>query len=215
MPGALAPLLLEGFVFGWSVAWPPGPINAEIIRRGVARGFRAAMAVALGAGSGDALWAAATALGAGLVLNGPAAQRVLGWISTAAAAGAGLRLPQGRLDRPARAAEHGTAAGGRLDADRAGYALGLGMSLTSPWNMAFWFAVMGRPEVAQRGLGPSLVVAGAVMLGAIAWCLVLSSAIVLLRLRWSGTLWDIVAKGATGLLMLAFAARGLARLVGA
>ena len=37
---ALTPLVLEGFLFGWSVAWPPGPINAEIVRRGLARGFR-------------------------------------------------------------------------------------------------------------------------------------------------------------------------------
>jgi len=48
---ALTPRLVEGFVLGWSVAWPPGPINAEIIRRGLAQGFAPAFAVAVGASS--------------------------------------------------------------------------------------------------------------------------------------------------------------------
>jgi len=28
-------VLVNGFVLGWSVAWPPGPVNAEMIRRGL------------------------------------------------------------------------------------------------------------------------------------------------------------------------------------
>jgi hypothetical protein len=27
--------LANGYILGWSVAWPPGPINAEMIRRGL------------------------------------------------------------------------------------------------------------------------------------------------------------------------------------
>jgi len=57
LPYALAPLVLEGFAFGFSVAWPPGPINAEIVRRALSRGGGPAFAVALGASSGDAVWA--------------------------------------------------------------------------------------------------------------------------------------------------------------
>ena len=41
---------------------------------------------------------------------------------------------------------------------------------------------------------------------------VLASAVTLLRLRVDGALWEIVAKGATGILMLVFALRGLLRL---
>src|SRR5437016_13980562 len=33
-PGDMA-LLLNGFILGWSVSWPPGPVNAEMIRRGL------------------------------------------------------------------------------------------------------------------------------------------------------------------------------------
>jgi threonine/homoserine/homoserine lactone efflux protein len=102
----------------------------------------------------------------------------------------------------------------RLDARRAGYALGLGMSLTSPWNIGFWLAVMGRPEVAEKGIAASLVMAGAVLSGALAWCLVLIAMLSLLRLRIDAAWWEIVANGATGLMMLGFAIAGLARFAG-
>ena len=61
---ALLPLVTYGFVLGWSVAWPPGPISAEVVRRGLARGFWPAYALCLGASSGDAVWALVVALGA-------------------------------------------------------------------------------------------------------------------------------------------------------
>jgi threonine/homoserine/homoserine lactone efflux protein len=209
----LSALLLEGVLLGWSVAWPPGPINAEIIRRALARGFAPAYAVALGASSGDALWAVATALGAGLVLNGPLARLVLGAVSTALLLALAFVFLKGAW-HGLRAGRGVAPASGRFDAGRAGYALGLGMALSSPWNIGFWLAVMGRPELAQRGLGESLIVAGAVVAGALAWCLILTSAVTLLRVRIDTYWWEIVAKGATGLVMLVFAARGLMRLAG-
>ncbi len=211
MSGALSPLLLEGFVFGWSVAWPPGPINAEIMRRAIARGFAPASAVALGASSGDALWAILTATGAGLVLASPRAHLALGVLSTAlllALAFVFLRGAWRGLARPDVAPPPSA----RFESSRAGYGLGLGMALSSPWNLGFWLAVMGRPELAQRGLADSLVVAGSVMAGALAWCLLLTSAVTLLRVTVATRWWEVVAKGATGLLMLGFAARGVLRL---
>jgi threonine/homoserine/homoserine lactone efflux protein len=199
-------------LIGWSVAWPPGPINAEIIRRCLARGFAAGMAVALGASSGDALWAIATALGAGLLLGGAATRLALGVVSIALLLalafvflrGAWRSLRAWRLSAPLPP--------GRFEGERAGYALGFGMSLTSPWNVAFWLAVMGRPELAGRGLGESLVVAGAVMAGALAWCVLLSTGVTVLRLRFATQWWEIVAKAATGALMLGFAVRSALRL---
>jgi len=68
----LLPLLGKGLLLGWSVAWPPGPINSEMIRRGLSRGFWPAYAVGLGACSGDFLWALAVTLGAGVVRRGRA-----------------------------------------------------------------------------------------------------------------------------------------------
>jgi threonine/homoserine/homoserine lactone efflux protein len=210
---ALLPLVTYGFVLGWSVAWPPGPISAEIVRRGLARGFWPAYALCLGASSGDALWALAVAFGAGLLVKGPAAHDALAVLSVALllllaalflkGAWHGVRMWRaGAEPQPA----------GRFDSSRAGYLLGISMALTSPWNLAFWLAVMGRPETVGRGLGAALVVAGSVILGAASWCLILCTAVVLLRLRFQSALWEIVAKGATGLLMLYFAVTSALRL---
>ncbi|HUK59822.1 MAG TPA: LysE family transporter [Stellaceae bacterium] len=209
--GGLSPLLLQGFLFGWSVAWPPGPINAEIMRRGIERGFAPAYAVALGAASGDACWAVAAATGAGLVLTRPAAHLALGVISTVLLIALGLLFLRGAW-RGLATRDAAPAAPGRFESTRAGYGLGLGMSLTSPWNIGFWLAVMGRPEVAQRGFPESLVVAGAVMAGALTWCLIITSAVTLLRIRIPTRWWEVVAKGATGFLLLGFALNGLVRL---
>lgn len=206
-------LVLEGLLLGWSVAWAPGPINAEIIRRCLARGFAAGMMVAFGAASGDAIWAVTTTLGAGLLFAGPAMRAALGIVSTALLLALAALFLRGAWR--ALGARHVAAPPppGRFDTGRAGYALGLGMALTSPWNLAFWLAVIGRPEFAGRGLGAALVLAAAVVAGALAWCLVLCAGVGRLRLRFAGAWWDIIAKGATGLLMLGFAIAGVVRLV--
>jgi threonine/homoserine/homoserine lactone efflux protein len=120
-------------------------------------------------------------------------------------AGAWRALRAPRAPGPAR---------GRFDGRRAGYALGLGMALSSPWNVGFWLAVMGRPEVAQRGIAPSLILAASVMLGALAWCAVLASAVTVLRVGAASRWWEVGAKAATGLLMLVFAAKGVLLLAG-
>jgi threonine/homoserine/homoserine lactone efflux protein len=208
---ALAPLVLEGFAFGFSVAWPPGPINAEIARRALSRGAGPAFGVALGASSGDAVWALVTSLGVGLLLNGPAARLALGVVSTALLLALAALFLRGAW-QGLRRRQDVAASGGRLERTRAGYALGLGMALTSPWNLGFWLAVMGRPDLVQKGLGASLVMAGSVVSGALCWCTILISALTLLRLRLDVAWWEVVAKGATGALMLGFAVRGIVRL---
>ena len=83
MTASLPALLATGFVLGWSVAWPPGPINAEIARRCAAGDFRAGVAVLAGASSADALWAVAVALGVGFLFAAPLARNAMGVVSVA------------------------------------------------------------------------------------------------------------------------------------
>src|ERR1700712_4106413 len=78
--------LLSGLVLGWSVAWPPGPVNAEMIRRGLLPrsthgGFWAAWLVGLGACTGDFLWALGVLGGAGALINTPTIRMILGAVS--------------------------------------------------------------------------------------------------------------------------------------
>jgi threonine/homoserine/homoserine lactone efflux protein len=204
-----------GFLLGWSVAWPPGPINAEMIRRGFAAGFRSAAAVGLGACSADAVWAILVMTGIGL-LAGPAMRFGLAIASAVLLlilAGFFLLAAWRTWRGAARARETPSAPPGRVAATRRGYLLGLGMALTSPWNLAFWLAVMGRPQSLDAGLLGALTVAGAVILGAGAWILVLCGFVVRVRLRLGDGLWAwrwrLVADSMTGILMLGFAVQQL------
>ena len=82
-------ILFNGFLLGWSVAWPPGPVNAEMIRRGLlprkeGGGFWETWSVGLGACTGDFLWAFAVAAGAGpaMLALAPESQRAQARCST-------------------------------------------------------------------------------------------------------------------------------------
>jgi threonine/homoserine/homoserine lactone efflux protein len=206
-----AALLFYGFVLGWSVAWPPGPINAEMIRRGLAHGFRSAFPVGLGACSGDALWAIAVVLGAGLLI-GPGSRWVLFGASSAfLLILAALYLRSAWHDWRARREASGGALSPPSPSAHGSYLLGLTMALTSPWNVAFWLAVIGSSGSAEGGLGKAFLVAGAVIAGAALWCLALCSATALLGIKFRGAVWQVIAKGVTGFLLLGFAVRGFLR----
>jgi threonine/homoserine/homoserine lactone efflux protein len=200
-----------GFLLGWSVAWPPGPINAEIARRCLARGFWAGYGVCLGASTGDALWAVLVAVGIGVLLNGEGMHLVLGIASTALLFALAFLFLHGAWRRLRD--KNGLGASRRFDSTRASFLLGMTLALTGPWNIAFWLAVMGRPGIAQAGLGASLVIAGAVILGAASWGLIWAGATTLLGLRATGRGWDVAVRGLTGLLMLYYAIESTLRLL--
>ncbi|HEY8516219.1 MAG TPA: LysE family transporter [Candidatus Binatia bacterium] len=209
----MLPLLRDGFLLGWSVAWPPGPINAEMIRRALARGFFPAWVVGLGAVSGDFLWALAVGFGASRLTTIPGVTLALGVVSTAlllALAAVFLRGASASW-RAWRAGEP-LPTPRSLDSARGGYVLGLGLALSSPWNLAFWLAVMG--QQATTGVDPrgALIVACAVIAGALTWTLLLCSA-VHFGARFATPLWQIVTQASTGLLMLWFAMRTAFRLL--
>jgi threonine/homoserine/homoserine lactone efflux protein len=212
--GTLPALFGFGFALGWSVAWPPGPINAEIARRVLARGFWSGFGLVLGACSGDAVWAVLVALGAGALLVVPLARLGLGVLSTALLFAMAFLFLRGawRASQVWRGLEPAPAPG-RFEGARGGYLLGLSLALTSPWNAAFWLAVIGRPEAAELGLAGAAVLIAAVVLGAAAWGGLFGAILVVLGRGFGGALWEAIAKAATGLLMLGFALRSLANLL--
>lgn len=204
-------LLGKGFLLGWSVAWPPGPINSEMIRRGLSRGFWPAYAVGLGACTADFCWALAVTLGAGALAHVRAVSITLTAISftlllvLAATftrnAIHGWRLLQsgGELTRPAT----------MFEGSRAGYLLGMGMAFSSPWNIAFWLAVVGQQSTSQD-LVSSIALAAAVVAGAATWGFVLCTA-VRLGARFASPRWEIATNALTAALMLWFAVQLAAR----
>jgi len=186
-----------------------------MIRRALARGFWPAWVVGLGAVSGDFLWALAVGFGASRLTALPGVSTLLGvssvvlllllaWIFLRGAVAAcrawraGEPLPEPRS----------------LDSARGGYLLGLTLALSSPWNLAFWFAVMGQQAASGVDTSGALLTACAVISGALTWTVLLCSA-VHFGARFATPLWQILTQASTGVLMLLFAARTLARLLAA
>jgi threonine/homoserine/homoserine lactone efflux protein len=202
------PLLGSGFLLGWSVAWPPGPINAEIARRCMAGGFWAGFGLILGACAGDALWAVLVAIGIGTLFTGPLMHMAMGLLSVVLLMGLAIIFIGGAW-RALQVQSSTPAAPSRFDSSRASFLLGVTMALTSPWNIAFWIAAVGRPELTRYGTATLLAVTGAIVAGALAWGLVWSGSVVLLNKRVDAgrgnRWWDVCVKATTGALMLYFA----------
>lgn len=216
---AVASILAKGFLLGWSVAWPPGPINAEMLRRGLAKDrphpFWSAFSLGLGASSGDAVWALLVAFGAGTVVNVPGVRAVLGavsfvlllllaWLFLRGALHAYRAVREGRPHAPPISA--------RFEGARGGYLLGVTLAFSSPWNVAFWLAVIGQQATGGATLTASLLLAAAVISGAVTWCLVFNLAL-RAGARFATPRWEIATNAATGALMLYFAARLALRLL--
>ncbi len=217
-----AAFLFQGFLLGWSVAWPPGPINAEMLRRGLlpkdhGGGFWSAWRVGLGACTGDGLWALGVSLGAGALINTPKVRLLLGLISLCLL----LFLASVFLRGAWRAYRdrHGAVPGASDSIPTKkrglpGFLLGFTLALTSPWNIGFWLAVIGSQSGKLSGsLLSSLFLAGSVLLGAIAWGFVFATAIKLGARIFSRPSWQIATQALTALVMLYFAAQLLVRLL--
>jgi threonine/homoserine/homoserine lactone efflux protein len=216
MNAPLWPLLGAGFLLGWSVAWPPGPINAEIARRCLAGGFWAGFSLLLGACSADALWAVLISLGVGLVFTTPVMREVMGVVSFGLLVALSFVFLRGAW-RAAMRAEGAAAAPARFDSRRAGFLLGAAMALTSPWNIAFWLAAIGRPELAGYATPQLLTMAAAVIAGAVTWGVLWSGSVVFLRRRADsgapGRWWTVGVDLLTGALMAYFAVASALRLI--
>jgi threonine/homoserine/homoserine lactone efflux protein len=211
VPTAL-PLIAKGLVLGWSIAWPPGPINSEMIRRGLTRGFWPAYSLGLGACSGDFLWALAVTLGAGALADVPGVRTILGAISLVLLLALAFVFFRNAVHgwRALRAHQPLTFPAG-MDSSRGGYFLGIGLALSSPWNIAFWLAVVGQQARAALGFLPSLLLAASVVVGAATWGFFLCTA-VRLGARFATPRWEIATNSLTGLLMLYFAVQLVRRL---
>jgi threonine/homoserine/homoserine lactone efflux protein len=207
-------ILINGFVLGWSVAWPPGPVNAEIIRRGLSPreqggGFWAAWQVGLGACTGDFLWALSVAAGAGALLNKPNVRTILGVVSF----GLLLYLAAAFSISAWKTARHLKSADSeklpKAARGRSGYLLGLFFALSSPWNIGFWLAVVGSQQSISTSPSfvNSLMLACAVVLGAVTWTVVLCTAVRSGARIFARPAWQIWTQALTAAVMVYFAAK--------
>lgn len=198
--------IIQGFLLGWSVAWPPGPINAEMIRRGLGGHARSAIAVGCGACSGDFLWALVVASGVGLTAHIRAIQTALTIVSLVLLLGLAFIFLRGAWQHLRPSPDEPRAVPPSPGSHRSAYVWGLTLALSSPWNVAFWLAVLGRQGAGEVHFVSSLVLAAGVVAGALTWVMVLAAA-VRLGARFATPAWEVTTRALTGLLMLFFACR--------
>ena len=202
--------LVSGYILGWSVAWPPGPINAEMIRRGLlprdrGGGFWSAWPIGLGACTGDFIWAFCVSVGAGALLNSVEIRRVLAIVSLALLLFLSVHFGIGawRIYRAHRSVEFQAQKTER----RGGVLFGLFVVLMSPWNLGFWLAVIGSQPAQSASVRQSLAIAVAVVLGALTWGVVLCIALKFGAHVFSHPSWQVATEAITAAVMLWFAIR--------
>ena len=208
--------LANGFILGWSVAWPPGPINAEMIRRGLlpkerGGGFWGAWPIGLGACTGDFLWAFCVSLGAGALLGSIAIRRGLAIVSLALLLFLAARFALGAWQIYRTHRLIGLDATPARTEKRGGFFVGLLIVLLSPWNVGFWLAVIGSQQTQMTGVRQSLAIAAAVVLGALTWTVVLCSAVKLGARLFARPEWQIATEAITAAVMVWFAIRLIVR----
>jgi threonine/homoserine/homoserine lactone efflux protein len=207
--------LLNGFILGWSVAWPPGPINAEMIRRSLlppsaGGGFWSAWPLGIGATSGDFCWALGVSAGAGALMNTPKVRIVLGVVSLILLLFLAYTYAVGawRAAREHRNADLTNDFSARTAQRRhGGYFLGFMLALASPFNIGFWLAVIGSQQRTSHSFLSSLALACAVVLGAVTWTLVLCLGVRQGARIFARPSWQIITQALTALVMIFFAVR--------
>jgi threonine/homoserine/homoserine lactone efflux protein len=131
-------LIALGLVMGFSFAAPPGVVAAETLRRGLARGFHAALGVQLGSLIGDATYALLALAGLAVLVQQPTAQRVLGVLG----AGYLLYIAASSLRQHLVPSTSATALA-QGESRRGAFRTGVVLSLTNPWAIGYWLALGG------------------------------------------------------------------------
>ena len=159
------------FGLGLAFCAPPGAVTAEALRRGVHRGFGAALLTEIGSLVGDATWAA-------LALSGVAYLAVYRPVAAALAA-LGIVLLFYLAWRALRDAWSGTIPAAAAPVRGGDLAAGAALSLSNPQNIGFWLGVGGGAVAAlgadRRQLLTVFFVA--FMLACVAWCFFMAAMI--------------------------------------
>lgn len=124
---------------GLAFAAPPGIVTAETFRRGVSRGFPAALSVQLGSLIGDAAYCLLALAGVAVLVQNPITQRVLGIISVLFL----MYLAVTGIVTEIRAAPPSNIAPAAIPNRRNAFLTGMFLSLTNPWAIGFWLSLGG------------------------------------------------------------------------
>lgn len=129
----MSTLILSSVLLGIAFCAPPGAVTAEAIRRGVARGFKAALGIELGSLIGDAVWAIIALVGLAVIVQNDLARLLLGAVGVYFL----LKLAWGALYD----AWQGEMPKARAVDNHSDFITGAALSIGNPWAVAFWLGV--------------------------------------------------------------------------
>lgn len=166
--------LLQNILLGLTLAAPIGPVNLEIIKRGLQSGFRQALLTGVGAMSADATYLTLIFFGLVSFLNITAMKITLGL------AGSLILIYLGFISgkdffREAVAAETNS---GRLF--KSSFITGYVLAISSPMTIVWWTGVFGALLTAQTGRQTSFSAFWSclsILLGCFLWVVFLASAL--------------------------------------
>lgn len=130
-------LALRGIIIGLSLAAPIGPINVEIVRRGLRSGFRSGWLVGAGAVTGDTIYCLLVIAGLAPLVDYQIVRTVL-WI-----AGAGFLAFLGVVSLRAAIGRERMLGDGAVRVEQKSFKTGLLMALFNPMGIAFWLTIGG------------------------------------------------------------------------
>jgi L-lysine exporter family protein LysE/ArgO len=163
-------LLVYGMTIGVALAAPIGPINIEIINRGIRNGYLQGWLVGLGALSADTVYATLIVSGLTPLADSPALRVPL------FLAGAAMLCWVGA--NSVRAALHGGGPGeGAVAGGRASYLTGLLMAVFNPMGIVYWLSVgaaLVADAVERVGQAGAPLLVGGVFAGILLWVTLLS-----------------------------------------
>lgn len=200
-------LIGKGIVLGLGAAVPIGPVNVEIARRTLRRGFSAGFALGFGAVSVDVTYAVLTSLSLGRVLHRP----LILWPVTVLGTAFLLYLAylsfrgawkDWKADPLTNAAP--------LENARNGYLTGVTMTMLNPMTIGFWFVAVPEQVAflavdAKRDL-PTICVG--VFIATLCWVLCFTGLLAWAG-RWRRHWWLPLADAIGGAALLSLALAGL------
>jgi threonine/homoserine/homoserine lactone efflux protein len=168
--GSAVGIVVYGMTIGVALAAPIGPINIEIIRRGIKGGYLRGWLVGLGALSADTVYAALIVSGLTPIADSPrlrvplflAGAMMLTWV------GIGSVRTALRGDRVAQE---------DVPKGRDSYITGLLMAVFNPMGIVYWLSVgaaLVADAVERRGAGGAPMLVGGVFVGILLWVTFLS-----------------------------------------
>ncbi|MEZ4861258.1 MAG: LysE family transporter [Caldilineaceae bacterium] len=141
-------LILSSMLLGIAFCAPPGVVTAEAVRRGVARGFGAALGIELGSLIGDALWAIIALVGLAFLVQNDVARLLLGIVGIYFV----LRLAWNAWQD----AQRGILPEARATSAGNDFFTGAVLSIGNPWAVVFWLTV-GASTVTNAVAQPQVI----------------------------------------------------------